>query len=118
MCSPRTWPATKHAAYGGSAVFTSLKISGVQLFSAGDFSDEADGDRLYFRDQELGIYKKLIIRDDRLVGAVLLGDAADGAWYASLIQDRTPVDAFRDRLMFGRAFIDELPAGDAVLSAA
>jgi nitrite reductase (NADH) large subunit len=107
-----------HAAYGGSAIFTSLKISGVQLFSAGDFSDEAAGDRLFFRDPERGIYKKLVVRDDRLAGAVLLGDAADGAWYASLIQDRTPIDAFRDRLMFGRAFIDALPAGNTVLNAA
>jgi len=107
-----------HAAYGGSTVFTSLKVSGVQLFSAGDFADDTAGDRLYFRDPERGVYKKLIIRDDRLVGAVLLGDAADGAWYASLIEDRVPVDSFRDRIMFGRAFVDEAPTGDAVLSAA
>ncbi|MEM8952212.1 MAG: FAD-dependent oxidoreductase [Pseudomonadota bacterium] len=107
-----------HAAYCGSAVFTSLKISGVQLFSAGDFADEVEGDRITFRDHERGIYKKLVIRDDRLVGAVLLGDAGDGAWYASLIQDRTPISAFRDRLMFGRAFVDEAPAGNTVLNAA
>jgi len=108
----------QNAAYGGSTVFTSLRISGVRLFSAGDFSDDARGDRLVFRDLDRGIYKKLIIRDDRLVGAVLLGDAADGAWYASLIQNETPIRDFRDRIMFGSAFVDDLDAGDAVLSTA
>ena len=106
------------AAYAGSSVFTSLKISGVQLFSAGAFADETEGDRLYFRDPGLGIYKKLIIRGDRLMGAVLLGDAADGAWYASLIRRALPVEGIRDRIMFGRAHLDDLPAGDRLLSAA
>ena len=106
------------ARYQGSTVFTSLKISGVQLFSAGDFSDEAAGDCLYFRDPERGIYKKLVICEDRLTGAVLLGDAADGAWYASLIQGETPVAGIRDRIMFGRAFIDDAEAADILQSAA
>ncbi len=106
------------AAYHGSTIFTSLKISGVQLFSAGDFSDDAEGDRLYFRDPERGIYKKLVIQDDRLIGAVLFGDAADGAWYASLIQSGEPIKDIRDRIMFGRAFIDDAPVGNRLPSAA
>lgn len=108
----------RNAAYPGSTTFTSLKISGVQLFSAGDFSDDAEGDRLYFRDPERGIYKKLVIQDDRLIGAVLLGDAADGAWYASLIRSGEPIKDIRDRIMFGRAFIDDAPVGDRLPSAA
>ncbi len=106
------------ALYQGSTVFTSLKISGVQLFSAGDFADDAEGDRLIFRDPDRGIYKKLIIRDDRLVGAVLIGDAVDGAWYASLIQEKRPVRDIRDRLMFGRTFAEDLPDARALPSAA
>lgn len=108
----------ERAAYQGSAVFTSLKVSGVQLFSAGDFSDDTEGDRITFRDPDRGIYKKLIIRDDRLVGAVLLGDAGDGAWYASLIRNQVPIDSIRDRLMFGRAFIEDLEDVDTLQSAA
>ncbi len=108
----------ERASYQGSAVFTSLKVSGVQLFSAGDFSDDAEGDRITFRDPDRGIYKKLIIRDDRLVGAVLLGDAGDGAWYASLIRNQVPIEPIRDRLMFGRAFIEDLEDVDTLQSAA
>jgi len=106
------------ATYRGSAIFTSLKISGIQLFSAGDFSDDAEGDPLFFRDPERGIYKKLIIQNDRLTGAVLLGDAADGAWYASLIQNRVSVGMFRDHIMFGQSFVDDTPLGDTLSSAA
>ncbi len=108
----------RDAAYQGSTIFTSLKISGVQLFSAGDFADDAKGDRLYFRDLDHGIYKKLVIQGDRLTGAVLLGDSTDGAWYASLIQSGEPIKDIRDRLMFGRAFIDDAPVGDRLPSAA
>lgn len=83
----------EEARYEGSAIFTSLKISGVQLFSAGDFSDEAEGDRLYLRDPGRGIYKKLMVRNNHLTGAFLIGDAADGAWYAAMIRNALPISA-------------------------
>lgn len=106
------------ASYCGSVIFTSLKISGVQIFSAGDFSDGVKGDHLYFRDLDRGIYKKLVVQDDRLTGAVLIGDATDGAWYTSLIQGGEPITNIRDRMMFGRSFIEDAPASDRLPSAA
>lgn len=106
------------AIYVGSSVFTSLKISGIQLFSAGEFSDAAEGDRLFFYDPDRGIYKKLVVKDERLIGAVLLGDAADGAWYASLICERTSIADVREKIMFGRAFVEDKPASGPLQTAA
>lgn len=80
---------------------TTLKVSGVELFSAGDFN-HADADILVFRDPQRGVYKKLCLHEGRLVGAVLYGDAQDGPWYFDLIRAGTDVSAWRDRLMFGK----------------
>ncbi len=80
---------------------TTLKVSGVELFSAGDFN-HAEADILVFRDPARGVYKKLCVHEGRLVGAVLYGDAQDGPWYFDLIREGTDVSAWRDRLMFGK----------------
>ncbi len=80
---------------------TTLKVSGVELFSAGDFN-HAEADILVFRDPRRGVYKKLCLHEGRLVGAVLYGDAQDGPWYFDLIRAATDVSAWRDRLMFGK----------------
>jgi nitrite reductase (NADH) large subunit len=98
------------AAYAGSTVATSLKVSGVELHSAGEFGDDAKGERLLFRDPARGVYRKLVLRDGRLAGAVLLGDAADGAWYADLIRRGADVEPFRGRLIFGRALCEPVAA--------
>lgn len=79
---------------------TTLKISGVSLFSAGEFS-HAEADKLYYRDPARGIYKKLCVLDGRLVGAVLYGDTQDGGWYFDLIREGRPVAHLRDQLLFG-----------------
>ena len=65
---------------------------------------------ILFRDPALGVYRKLQVRDGRLAGAVLIGNAADGAWYAELIRDRVEVEPFRDGLIFGRRFCELEPA--------
>jgi nitrite reductase (NADH) large subunit len=54
-------------------------------------------------DPGVGVYKKLVIADDRLVGAVLFGDTVDGLWYLDLIREGTSIGRLRDDLVFGRA---------------
>ena len=86
---------------------TNLKVSGVNVFSAGDFLGRARhrADRA-LAIPGLGTYKKLVIADGRLVGAVLFGDTADGLWYLDLIRSGAPIAAFRDDLVFGRALAE------------
>jgi nitrite reductase (NADH) large subunit len=91
-------------AYAGSVPATNLKVSGVKVFSAGDFLGAPGTEAIVLSDPGLKTYKKLVIADDRLVGAVLFGDTADGAWYSELIRTRVSIAAFRDELVFGRAF--------------
>ncbi|MEO3414656.1 nitrite reductase large subunit NirB [Roseovarius sp. CAU 1744] len=83
---------------------TKLKVTGCDLFSAGDFA-EADGrEDIVFRDPSRGIYKRLVIEQDRLVGAVMYGDTTDGNWFFGLIKDGTEIDEMRDTLIFGPAY--------------
>jgi nitrite reductase (NADH) large subunit len=91
------------ATYGGNVLATNLKVSGINVFSAGDFLGAPGTEAVTLTDRGLGSYKKLVIADDRLVGAVLFGDTADGLWYLDLIRSGTPIDAIRDDLVFGRA---------------
>jgi len=96
--------AGERASYPGSVLATNLKVSGVNLFSAGDFlGDTAGAEQIVLSDPAAGVYKKLVIADDRLVGAVLFGDTADGLWYLDLIRTGSPVARLRDDLVFGRA---------------
>jgi nitrite reductase (NADH) large subunit len=92
------------ACYEGSVLATNLKVSGVNVFSAGDFLGSPGTEDIIFSDPGFGTYKKLVLRDGRLIGAVLYGDTADGLWYLDLIRKNTPVDSFRGDLIFGRAF--------------
>ena len=87
--------------YSGSVVATNLKVSGVSVFSAGDFL-AAEGDTLVFNDERRGAYKKLVITNDRLTGAVLVGDTQDALWYLDLIRTAAPIHAIRGDMMFGR----------------
>jgi nitrite reductase (NADH) large subunit len=89
------------AAYQGSAIATNLKVAGVSVYSAGDFLGGPGSEAIVFSDPGLGIYKKLVLRDGRLTGAVLFGDTADGLWYLDLIRSGAPVAGFRDDLAFG-----------------
>lgn len=83
---------------------TKLKVTGCDLFSAGDFAEGPGREDILFRDPARRIYKRLVVEDDRLIGAVLYGDTADGAWFYDLIKKGTDISAFRDSLIFGPAY--------------
>jgi nitrite reductase (NADH) large subunit len=95
--------AGKTAAYGGSVVATNLKVSGVSVFSAGDFIGAEGSETILLSDVRHGTYKKLVISDGRLTGAVLVGDVESALWYLELIRTREPVARIRRDMMFGRS---------------
>jgi nitrite reductase (NADH) large subunit len=90
------------AAYSGSVVATNLKVSGVSVFSAGDFMGADGSEAILLNDVRHGTYKKLVISDGRLIGAVLVGDVGDALWYLELIRNRESIARIRNRMMFGR----------------
>jgi len=94
--------AGRAAAYQGSVVATNLKVSGVSVFSAGDFIGAEGSEAILLNDASGGAYKKLVISDGRLTGAVLVGDVGDALWYLELIRSRQPVEGIRKDMMFGR----------------
>jgi nitrite reductase (NADH) large subunit len=99
-----------HLAEHGSLTFkaptvpTQLKVSGVDVFSAGNFEPTEDFEDIILNDEKRQIYKRIIIQHDKVIGAVLFGDTEDGAWYAELIADQTPISNIRNKLLFGRDF--------------
>ena len=93
--------------YAGSAVSTKLKVTGIDLFSAGEFSGAGGAEEIVLHDPGGGVYKKLVLKDNRIVGSVLYGDTVDGSWYYELLKDRQDVGELRDQLMFGRTRIGD-----------
>jgi nitrite reductase (NADH) large subunit len=93
--------------YQGSAVSTKLKVTGIDLFSAGNFSGGPGTEEIVMSDPIAGVYKKLVIQDDRLVGACLYGDTVDGSWYLKLLREGRKIGDIRDQLMFGEASADK-----------
>jgi nitrite reductase (NADH) large subunit len=89
---------------------TNLKVSGVKVFSAGDFLGAAGTEAIVLSDPGLKTYKKLVIANDRLVGAVLFGDTADGPWYLDLIRAGASIGDVRNDLVFGRAVVELMAA--------
>lgn len=89
---------------------TNLKVTGVNLFSAGDFIGTADTEEIRYSDPGLSTYKKLVIADGHLVGVVLFGDTADGPWYLDLIRSGTVIEPFRNDIIFGRALAEQQAA--------
>jgi nitrite reductase (NADH) large subunit len=96
--------------YTGSVVSANLKVSGVNVFSAGDFLGRGGGETISWRDLGLGFYKKLVIENGRLCGAVLVGDASAALWYLELIRSRVDISQWRDALIFGRALCERKAA--------
>ncbi|SMH38365.1 MULTISPECIES: nitrite reductase large subunit NirB [Azospirillum] len=90
--------------YAGSVTSTKLKVTGVDVFSAGDFSGGEGTEDIVFRDAARGVYKRLVLKDGRLLGAVLYGDTKDGGWYFSLLKDGAELGAERDTMIFGQGF--------------
>ncbi|WP_019559605.1 nitrite reductase large subunit NirB [Caldimonas manganoxidans] len=93
--------------YQGSQVSTKLKVTGIDLFSAGDFMGGEATEDIVLHDPYGGVYKKLVIKDDKLVGACLYGDTVDGAWYFKLLREGRAIHDIRDRLMFGESNIGD-----------
>ncbi|MEE2729591.1 MAG: FAD-dependent oxidoreductase [Pseudomonadota bacterium] len=106
------------ARYTQKALATQLKITGIQAFSAGQFDHVPDSEEITFFDGQLGHYKKLVIKDNRLVGAVLYGDTQDGGWFFDLIQQQTDISPIRDQLIFGKDFCQWPEQATAPLPAA
>ncbi|MCV6586971.1 MAG: nitrite reductase large subunit NirB [Marinibacterium sp.] len=94
----------RDAVYKQKSLSTKLKVTGCDLFSAGDFAEGDGREDIVFRDPARGVYKRLVIEGDRLVGAVMYGDTADSNWFFGLIRDGDDVSDMRETLIFGPAF--------------
>jgi nitrite reductase [NAD(P)H] large subunit len=109
VCGARL--AGEDAVYVPPPVFTSLKITGIDVFSAGQLAaaDPAD-EEITLHDEKRGLYKKVILREDKVVGSVLYGSVSDGPWYVELMRARADVSSIRDQIVFGRAFAEQASA--------
>lgn len=92
------------AAFANRETSTKLKVTGVDLFSAGDFAEGEDREDIVYRDPARGVYKRLILQDNKLIGAVMYGDTVDSAWFHGLIKEKEDIADMRDTLIFGPAF--------------
>ncbi|HEX6956569.1 MAG TPA: nitrite reductase large subunit NirB [Ferrovibrio sp.] len=92
------------AAYNGSVTATKLKVTGIDLFSAGDFSERKGREEIVLRDAAAGIYKRLVLQDNRIIGVVLYGETADGSWFFDLLRKQTDISEMRDTLIFGQGY--------------
>ena len=95
------------ARYEGSLTSTKLKVTGIDLFSAGDFSGDDSTEELLLQDPARGIYKKVVVKDNRIQGAVMYGDTLDGTWYFELMRDGTDISELRENLLFGQAHLGD-----------
>jgi len=100
--------------YEGSSVSTKLKVTGIDLFSAGDFNPGPEDEELLFQDAARGVYKKLVLRSNRLRGAVMYGDTLDGPWYFQMMRDGTDVSGMREHILFGQMHIGDSGRGGAL----
>ncbi|MFA6052743.1 MAG: FAD-dependent oxidoreductase [Methylobacter sp.] len=92
------------AEYVALPTATKLKVTGINLFSVGNFLGDESSDSIHFTDPALGIYKKLVIKANRLIGAVLYGDTTDGGWYQELLEKEENISGIRDALIFGKNY--------------
>jgi nitrite reductase (NADH) large subunit len=98
--------AGRDARYLGSVNATNLKVSGVHVFSAGDFLGAPGTESIVLTDRGLSSYRKLVIAEGRVVGAVLYGDTTDALWYLDLIRSGAAIESIREELIFGRALAE------------
>jgi nitrite reductase (NADH) large subunit len=96
-----------HRRYRSTRTATKLKVTGVDVYSAGDFLGGAGTEDLVMRDPRRGVYKRLVLKDNQIIGAVLYGDVKDGGWYFELIQKGADVTPIRDRLLFGKHYCEK-----------
>ncbi len=94
----------REAHYEGSVTATKLKVTGIDLYSAGDFAEGDDREEIVLRDAAAGIYKRLVLKDNRIIGAVLYGETNDGPWFFDLLKKQLDIAEMRDTLVFGQAY--------------
>jgi nitrite reductase (NADH) large subunit len=94
--------------YQGSVTSTKLKVTGIDVFSAGDFSGGEGTEDLVLSDPGMGIYKRVVIKNDKIVGAVMYGDTVDGSWYFQLLKDAQTIHEIRDHLLFGKSNLGDV----------
>ncbi|WP_295810215.1 nitrite reductase large subunit NirB [uncultured Nitratireductor sp.] len=92
------------AAFRPVETATQLKVTGVSLYSAGDFAEADDREEIVLRDASAGVYKRLVLKDNRIMGAVLYGETADGGWFFDMLKKGTDVSEMRETLIFGQAY--------------
>jgi len=97
------------SSYEGSVTATKLKVTGINLYSAGDFADGEGREEIVLRDASNGVYRRLVIENDVIVGAVLYGDVSDGAWFFDMIKRGTDIADMRDTVIFGQSFAGGTP---------
>jgi nitrite reductase (NADH) large subunit len=97
------------AKFQPSATATKLKVTGINLFSAGDFADAPDREEIVLRDAARSVYKRLVIQDNKLIGVVMYGETSDGAWFFDLIKRATDISALRETLIFGQDYAGGSP---------
>jgi nitrite reductase (NADH) large subunit len=92
-------------AYSGSLLSTRLKVTGIDMFSAGDFNSGKGSETLSYEDSAAGVYRKLVLKDDRVQGVILYGDVRDSGWYFELMQSGEQVGPMREQMVFGKQFV-------------
>jgi len=102
-----------YARYEGSITSTKLKVTGIDLFSAGNFHSDEQSEDIVYQDSQEGVYKKLCIRDNKIQGAILYGDTIDGSWYFQMMKDQTNISDIRSNLLFGQAHLGDSGYGEA-----
>jgi nitrite reductase (NADH) large subunit len=93
--------------YSGSVTSTKLKVTGIDVFSAGDFSGGEGCEDIIMSDPGMGVYKRVVLKNDHIIGAVMIGDTADGSWYFQMIKDNQNVADIRDHLLFGKSHLGD-----------
>ena len=106
------------AAFVQKQLSTKLKVTGCDLFSAGDFSEGKGREDIVFRDPGRGVYRRLVIEENKIVGAVMYGDTADSSWFFRLMRDKTDISDMRETLIFGPAYQGGSPLDPLVAVAA
>ena len=99
----------QEAAYTGSVMSTKLKVTGVDLYSGGDFAEAKDREEVVLRDASRGIYKRIVIKENRIIGVVLYGDTGDGPWFFDKLKKGEDISADREMLIFGQSYAGGTP---------
>ena len=96
--------AGQEAAYTGSVMSTKLKVTGIDLYSGGDFAEAQDREEIVLRDASRGVYKRLVIKDDKIIGIVMYGETSDGPWFFDKLKKGEDISDQREMLIFGQAY--------------